>query len=264
MHPLDGARERLKRADENIKNLEREVAAFLAPAPSVVFDVDFDKGEPIISDEYRQGTEKIAKFLNDHEVPLRFRVLTGEIAHHLRSAFDHVAWQLSSPVFQAKSPHRIEFPVFRSDPGLCGVTKNKICRYCGKVEGITSPTALARIAALQPYLRAHPDREPLWLIHDIDRTDKHRELILAIYTGQLSVDAVAQFPGVGVQLPWEIRPRNTRITGPPTKVEMKGKMTVQIALGEFNRPKDQPLIPMLQNFLRFTIETVESFAKEFA
>lgn len=263
-HALDGARERLKRADENIQNFNREITDFLAPVAPITLNVDMPAQKPIITDEDRKAFEKLVKFLKEHTVEPRFSVLAGEIVHHLRSAFDHLAWQLSSANLQTKSPAQIEFPVFRDAPKLCGVAKNKICRYCRKVEGISSPSALARIERLQPYHGVDPSRHPLWLIHDIDRIDKHRELILTVYIMQLNISANAQVSAIGEMLPWELKPRNVHLVGSPTNVEMKVKMAAQISLGEFSRRDDQPIIPTLQNFLRFTTDAVESFAEEFA
>src|SRR5208283_270059 len=229
IHPLDGARERIRRADENIQNLNREIDNFLTSAPSVILDVDFDKGKPIITDKDRETFDQIADFLNNERVPPRYAVLTGEIIHHLRSAFDHVAWQLSSTDFQTNSPRQIQFPVSRTLPKPCGLTRNKISGYCGQIQGISSPSALARIDTLQPYRNGgNAERHPLWLIHDMDLWDKHRELILGVYIMQLNVVANAQYPGIGLLIPWEIRPRNTRITGPPTNVDMKAKMSIQV------------------------------------
>ena len=92
MHPLDGARERLKRADESIQKLNIEVTDFLAPAPIVTLDVDIEQGKPIITDKDREAFQKLQEFVAG-SVPLRLRVLAGEVIHHLRSAFDHIAWQ---------------------------------------------------------------------------------------------------------------------------------------------------------------------------
>jgi|HubBroStandDraft_4_1064222.scaffolds.fasta_scaffold40725_2 hypothetical protein len=261
--PLESARERLKRADENIQQLNREITDFLAPAPVIVLDADVVARKPIITDRDRKTFEELKEFLNNSSVPPRFSVLAGEIIHHLRSSFDHVAWQLSSTDLQAKSPYQIEFPVSLKEPKPCAIKKDKISRYCRKVEGIARPSALVRIDSLQPYRRPNPSRHPLWLIHDLDRIDKHRELVLAVYIMQLNITANAQIRGFGEQMPWEVKPRNVRLVGPPT-VDMQAKMSVQVTLGEFSGRDDQPLIPTLQNFLRFTNDAIESFAGEFA
>lgn len=259
MHPLDGARERLKRADENIRNLDVEIGTFLKPVPVISFEGE----NPVFTDDDKKAWEELRNFIVNNTVKPRFAVLAGEIVHHLRSAFDHLAWQLSSSELQTNSPHQIEFPIFRQEPDWCaGLTKNKICRYCRKIEGIASPSALTRIEALQPYKRSDWDRHPLWLIHDMDRTDKHRELILAVYIMKLNVTGNAQFTAVGQQMPWELKPRNLRILG-VSEVQVKGQMSAQITFKEFSGRDDQPIIPTLQNLLSFTVNSVESFASEF-
>jgi hypothetical protein len=47
VHALDGARERLRRADENIQQLNQEIAGFLASVPIVNLGVEGN--EPVIS-----------------------------------------------------------------------------------------------------------------------------------------------------------------------------------------------------------------------
>ena len=138
-----------------------------------------------------------------------------------------------------------------------------MCRFCRKVEGISSPTALARIERLQPYHGSNPPRHPLWVIHDLDKIDKHRDLVLVVYIMQVNISASAQANAVGEQMPWEISPRNVRIVGPPTNMQMQVKMSAQISLREFSKRDDEPIIPVLQNLLRFAINSVESFAEEF-
>lgn len=262
VHPLDGARERLKRADENIRNLNAEISKFLDPAPVIEFLYDLDRGKPILTDENKKAAEELRQFVLTHPVKPRFKVLVGEIIHHFRSAFDHVAWELSDPVLQTDSPHQIEFPVARKPPSVCGLTKRKMCSYCRKVEGIASPTALTRIERLQPHHGIDPDRHPLWLIHDMDRTDKHRELILAVHAMSISVDATARVEAIGEINPWEIKPRSAFIYNVP-QVDVKGKMFAQVTLGQFTKRDDEPIIPTLQNLLRFARDAVESFAGEF-
>jgi hypothetical protein len=134
-HPLDSAHERLKRADEQIKNLNIEISEFLAPIPVVTF---FGR-EPIVTDENRQAYRQLQEFISHTEIPPRFSVLAGEIVHHLRSAFDHVAWELSSDAERRDHATRIEFPIF---PDALD-DKGKLTRFERKIEGISSPTALA-------------------------------------------------------------------------------------------------------------------------
>jgi len=229
-------------------------------------DVDVPTRNPIITDENRKAFDELRQFITSQSVKPRFSVLAGEIIHHLRAAFDHLAWQLSSPIFQAKSPHQIEFPVFDVRPKRCGkcggVNPNKLCRYCRKIEGIASPTALTRIESLQPYKGATPGHHPLWLIHDMDRIDKHRELVLTVHIMRVNIQANAALNGTGQQLPWEVNPRNVRLTRPP-QVDMKVKMSADVTFREFSGRDDDPIIPTLQNFLRFSADSLEGFTVEF-
>ncbi|MGH9643848.1 MAG: hypothetical protein ACRD3Q_15680, partial [Terriglobales bacterium] len=218
----------------------------------------------VITDENRKAFEQLTQFIETETVPLRFTILAGETLHHLRSVFDHLAWQLSSADFQAKpAAAKIEFPVFSKAPKLCGVTKNEMCSYCRKVEGIDSPTALARIDSLQPHRRTNPLRDPLFLIHDMDKVDKHRELVLTVHSMKLSIKRSARAFGYVEQMPWEIGPRTVRLAGPP-KMQMDIEMSAQISLGELRGREDEPIIPTLNSLLRFTRYAVESFAEEFA
>jgi hypothetical protein len=262
MHPLDGARERLKRADENIRDLNSELVEFLAPSPVVEFDWDMDREQAVITDDHRKTFEELKQFICTLSIKPRFSVLAGEIIHHLRSAFDHVVWQLSSPILQANSPRQIEFPVFLA-PQLCGLKKSKMCQYCRKVEGVASASALTRIDSLQPYIAPSPDKHPLWVIHDMDIADKHRELILAVAILRVLTSANAIVDAIGEYVPWELNPRNVRITG-IRKMDVKLKMSAQVTFGKFAGRQDEPIIPTLQNLLRFTSDAVDSFAKDFA
>lgn len=257
-HPLDGARERLNRAEQNIHNLNSEITDFLKPAPIIVMTVDVERREPIVTDENRKAWEDLQKF-GVRKVPLRFRVLAGEIIHHLRCAFDHIAWQLSSPESQTKFPTRIEFPVFDKDPSL---DKEKLQLYQRKIKGIASATALARIDGLQPHRRPNPLRDPLWLIHNMDRIDKHREVVMAIQIMKLQISAGATAIGFGIQKPWENRPRRVQLVG-HSDVEMNVKISANITLGEFTGANDESIIPTLVNLLRFTRNSVQSFSGEF-
>src|SRR5207244_1463826 len=147
-------------------------------------------------------------------------------------------------------------------PKACLLTKDKMSSYCRKVEGISSPTALVRIDGLQPYKRVDPSRDPLWLIHDMDRIDKHRELVLAVYSMSVNIRAETQLHALGEQMPWELKPRNVRIVD-RSPVQVKGKMAAQVTFREFSKRDDESIIPTLKNLLRFTTDAIDSFAEEF-
>lgn len=259
-HPLDSARERLNRADENIRSLKAQVTKFLAPFPRAKF-----RGKKAIWREGdREAYEVLRKqALSGTELP-RFSILAGEIIHHLRCAFDHVIWQLSTPEARKKFPNDIEFPVNDSPPGPCKwrdrEQKVKHSSYCRKVKGVASVTALARIDDLQPYKRT--DNSPLLLIHDLDRFDKHRELVVVIpsVAAHATAEAFQSFRTVnhpasgGVQLLGPARP--------PT-VKVYADLFAQVAFAEFGLRQSQPLVELLEELAHFASDSIESFAGEF-
>ena len=98
---LRGCRAKIQRADECVKNFNREIDAFLGanPKPYVVTAELKDNSRSYVFS---------ARLLVD--LPDRFAVLSGEVIHHLRSSLDHLFAALI-----LKSGHTIEkrhqFPI---------------------------------------------------------------------------------------------------------------------------------------------------------
>lgn len=180
--PLEGIREKLKRADQNIVSLQSEIAVF------------FEEGKrPSVGE---RSIELIFKEALDHghrKVPVRISVLTGEIIHHLRSALDHIMWKLATRQARIKHPTKIEFPICDDI-----TDRNKASSYNGKIQLLASNEARRIIDELQPYHRRargeDPERDTLFILHDLDRIYKHRELRMTFvgYTlGSPTLDALA-------------------------------------------------------------------------
>jgi len=256
-HALDGARERLKRADENVKNLALEINPFISSLPIIPFTGD----PPKFAEADRQKWGMLTSARTN--IPLRWSVLAGEIVHHMRAAFDHVAWQLSSPSYRSSNTTQIEFPIYSFDPST---DKDKLRRYQGKVEGISKPSALARIESLQPYKAGNRFAHPLWLIHDLDRIDKHRELVLFVHALHTNIKIEASVPTLVIQEPFKTKPSRVIPIGIPSDyMEVKGQITGQIALDKSltGTGQSEPVVPFLENLLRFAVNSIESFSGEF-
>src|ERR1039458_2529148 len=163
-HPFAGILEKLKRTYENIGNLNSEITSF------------FEGGEyPILPDTNSQEWQKAVDYHRTLGIPRRYGVLSGEIVHHLRSCFDHVAWHFSSIQYRTDHETAIEFPVLRKKP----TTQNEEARYERKVNGIVNANVRSLIDRMQPYNRgSDPEDDPLCIVHDMDRFDKHRELAI--------------------------------------------------------------------------------------
>lgn len=157
---IEGCRAKIDRAEASIEESAGEWTAWLAtnPYPSRI-DVDRDVGE------YR------LYFDFSTPIPLDFPVRVGEIAHHLRSALDHLVWCEAVEVLRREptddEARKIAFPIWRT---RIDFKKSKVQRY-------VSPDAWTIIERYQPYDRGKPKRsKALGLLHWINRIDKHRLL----------------------------------------------------------------------------------------
>lgn len=165
---LDGIKAKLERADENINNLNLELTRFLR-------------------DNYRIGHQfniQARKYIftahGESEVPPRFSVLIGEIVHNLRSILDHVVTQLAAIGPGGGNPYVLEFPICR--------TPEKFKQSCqsGKIKGVTG-SAATLIEELQPYRTSDPvDTSSLLILHDLNRSDKHRLLVVVVAVVQMA------------------------------------------------------------------------------
>jgi hypothetical protein len=105
-------------------------------------------------------------------IPPRFGVRIGEIAHHLRSALDHLVW--------CETTELLGHEPSRKEPG--GNVTFPICRTRAEFKNARAkrfirPDAWAVIERHQPYRRGKQKRSAaLALLHWINRTDKHRLL----------------------------------------------------------------------------------------
>lgn len=224
---LAGVHARLERADENIRNLNIEIRAFLNERPAGGF-----------SEDKQQAAREYAKFRAERTVPLRLRVMAGEIAHHLRAALDYVAWNLSTEAYRLSDERKIGFPVLTEGPP----TGNKRAFYNGQIQGITSAEAKAIIERVQPYHAANPFDDPLAIVHELDRVNKHQALVLVDNTWDFSIT---------LPLPLTI---GEVIIGPNVSYEdfvrrpkqkLKFEFTPQISFARLGQRTGQNVIPSL-------------------
>jgi hypothetical protein len=134
------------------------------------FDQAAVKGGGGLDDETGEYVFSLRKILEpDPEIA----VITGDVVHNLRSALDHLAFQLvDSPRItplgvQKRSPTERWFPICINsadydDSGLIGA----------------DPVARAKVKGLQPF---HNKTHPLWLINEMSVRDKHRLLLVIIH-----------------------------------------------------------------------------------
>lgn len=248
-HPLDSIREKLKRAEENIKNLNREIDIFL----------DYGIYRSIPDDDVKALSELLQLHFN-RSVPLRLSVLVGEIIHQLRSTLDHLAWQLSSDSYRISHPTRIEFPIYihRPDPTR---EKDEVKRYNRKVEGF-SLSVKTEIERLQPYNSTEPRADLLAILHKMDVTEKHQELLLVVSAFEHVVHSPMLVGDEIMFYAYADVPMSVGVEFSPN-VKVRGEYSAQIAFAEFGILQHQPVMPSLTQLLDAVRNVVVMFECEF-
>jgi hypothetical protein len=232
---LEGINEILKRANQNIVNLDSEIASFVK-----------NNKYPIVGNKNLQVLREQAEHYGRLIIPIRFSILAGEVIHHFRSCLDHIAWQLAMPIARRDHPTQIEFPVCAEE--------SKAASSKRKIEMIASPDARNLIRSLQPYLRPDPLNCPIWVIHDLDRIFKHRELPLTLTVFDLggpAMNAAAAFYAHNPIPPAVVRQLQEHI-----------KITPKVALGNFVKGQPAEVIQGLKALECETIRIIGLFESE--
>jgi len=205
-------------------------------------------------------------------VPLRISVIAGEVLHHLRSALDHVVWELSLRTNDSPKP-RIQFPISDSKEKFQEAIKRDLMDLPSE--------AILLIEMLQPYNADPIENSTLRILNAMDNADKHR-LLAVVSTAmrpnvRLSIKALG--PGFsivapdarsatslfhqgienGVEVQWISYDDPNRVG-----VEMQNDFTIEIAFDEIGSMTKQPVIPTLVNFCNAIESYVGHFESFFA
>lgn len=251
-HPLDGARAKVKRAKEQVQELNTRINA--DARSGIIFRDD--------------GDETIVLANIPATTAMAWSVLIGELAHNCRSALDYVVWQLSG----SPESNATEFPIFwsaekyKSD----GVRKIKLI-----------PEAAATIIEeLQPYHRGDKYAEsPLYQLHDLNRFDKHRKLQfvgIKLAAMEVRIDPIAS-RGRGYVNELSFSPPSTKIVfdlengseicrirnSYGSNMEMKKSISFYVAFGESEICKGQSVMQTMTEISNFTTRTLSLFDRFF-
>ena len=160
---LEGIRGKVRRAEDGLALLTDEMTRFCRELQeSVQHEVREDRDEQVWV--YRGETPN---------APIEWSIRIGEILYNLRSALDHLAWQLVLANGQTPGPHTA-FPIVDREPAWNS-------RRDRDLRGMSEP-AIAQIRWLQPYgggLNLPFDVSAFLHLHTLCNIDKHRHLILA-------------------------------------------------------------------------------------
>lgn len=162
-HRLEGIRAKLDRAEEHLNVLDHLIAAYFADNPYRILGE-----EETIGDYWHFSVYLQVDRFPPEEV---WGPIIGDAVHNLRSALDHLAWQLAVPAARANTPRRIEFPIFLDDPA----NNREVHRLLTKKINCLRPESHALVYGAQPY-KTGDSYHPLWLLNALWNTDKHRTL----------------------------------------------------------------------------------------
>lgn len=229
---LAPVRLKIGRAEEHLDTLDAEIGVYLANEPyAAVREYDPQHGE------------RLAGIRVTQPPPAHLALVIGDYLHNLRSALDHLAWQLVIASGNTPTP-RTEFPIYKD----ASVYQQRVGRVVIQ-PGVTAPIG-ADVESLQPYHRGDDAlNHPLWVLHDLSNIDKHRTLHTAAlwvsrgewFTLRLrpgTEDTVFFFKGL---------PRES-------EMDMETQGALSVALAEPARLGQRPVVRLLGESLKLVRE----------
>ena len=234
-HVLNGAFERVTRAEEHLADLGGRIARWLDKRENaVVFQFDMKPPhDPIVDTANCVGP------------PLMVGILFGEIAYNLRSALDYLIFELAK-LDPGTAQDGTQFPIESSKDNFRGWKKK------ARLKGI-KPAHIAALDRLQPY------RGCQWTktLRDISNPDKHRELIniKGGYVIHFSHRLNEPNPAILAAIPKPIRRAYHPVHG---DVDVKLSLTATITLDD-----GTPVADALEEIKTQVANTLIAFKPEF-
>lgn len=171
MNELDGPRGKLDRAAEHIKTLNEIVRKWYDTKPLRVIPKQFNSNDMTYTFRVEYAP-----------IPLSFGIIAGDIFHNLRSALDHLVWQLA--LLTTSAPFdRTAFPICINDNG-------ESRRHIKRLLQHVTDDARQVIDSLQPYHTGDVEEaktHALWFIDQMSNFDKHRIITVSSGLTQVSL-----------------------------------------------------------------------------
>jgi len=234
--PLDGAWAKIERAKEHLRDLNAGLDAWKHSPNMFVVKYDSQTGEYVYS-------------LTD--LPLRFSTIIGDIAHNLRSSLDVMICGLVR-AYGGTVTEGTGFPVWRELPKDVGKAWKR------KVHGLPKD-ACAVVESLQPYRvgESAAGNHPLWLIHELNRLDKHQVLTI-IYLAAQMFTMIDYTDDVQFTQLFPFNP-GAEVRRSKEPVDMTHQFFAEIAFEPSGPGKGEAVIPRLQQATDFIAKVLEMF-----
>jgi hypothetical protein len=263
---LDGANAKLKRAGKHFKELTRLVNKFREKLD--------DQPYRLVRQEEFDGVDTTTFRYTAHiERPmpvLKWSPLIGDILYNARSALDHLAWQLAViHCAPCRPPNGVRFPIFCSEKDF--FKRMKDGRRWAFGSGVyqfraMSHDAQALILELQPYKRRkNPERDPLWVLHQLCNEDKHETLPLVFSSVEIKTTILSD-RDIDIRIPYKRRgpfSEDTEIlrivgkhTGPNPDMQVQTEFWVAEAFDKSGPAAGRLILDQLREILRDLTEEV--------
>ena len=158
---LEGVYAKVKRAQDQLRLLDADITEFCASQRRLIeHEVDQDAGIQMFV--FRGETP---------QVPINYSVRIGEIIYNLRSALDHLVWQLVLSNGEEPGTNN-EYPIYSDRTRYTRAVERKL-------RGV-STAAQSVIEAYQPFQRPGGIGSQLWNLHSMSNFDKHRRLNMVV------------------------------------------------------------------------------------
>lgn len=232
---FDSASAKVARALEHLQSLDDEMQRV------------FDSNAYGIGGHYKPETAEIDLYALPAEFPIvEWGVRFGDCLHNLRSALDHVAWQLALDHLKRQptenEARRIQFPI----EDTCERFKQ------AKIRKFVSTTSIGMFDKFQPYHAGNlAATHSLAVLRDLSNVDKHRVVHAAAIvpeefrfefapnSGVISHGEIEVFYGQPLEQHTKIgRIPDVVVSDPKPRMDANGPFTVSIVL-------DDPANPIL-------------------
>jgi hypothetical protein len=224
---------------------------------------DFLEGRPYVArpEHDAKSRKRTFYFQERHPVTTDIVATFGDAVHNLRSALDHLVWQLVE-ANGGKPNSKTEFPIFEN-------AKEYVAKKAGKIQGIGNK-AIDLIDSIGPYKER---RISLWWLHKLDILDKHRTLLAAgirpmghsasprlkekiaegMRTASFPNQAVRNISQLFVAIPivgGVLKDGDVLITGPDSEVQDNMEFVFYVALNEPGIIEPRPIVPVAQSIAK--------------
>lgn len=259
---LDGCSAKLARAEELWQALYGELIAFLERLPYRL-EGRFEPG-----DEENHG-DWVVRVAVTEAPPLRWSVVMGEIVHDLRSALDHLAWQLV--LLDGGQPTRsTQFPIYRVEADFRAPAGQS------RLTGM-SDAHHQQLEELQPFRHDDPDQHHLAVLAYLSNTDKHQVLHTALVENEGSQFGFRGVRGLAA-ITGEIQPSfgplvdgaeivrvPIEIDAPNPQIETTAQLQLDVTFADADSPvNNESALGVLQELYEFVRDgAVARFASDF-